>query len=180
MLVIKGKKVLRNVIIIVFLGVLMINRGGLYLTPLAAHESSERSIHYGPSEVVHVENFKGGKYILAKYDKWISCNTVNRELLFFWRFGSQVTGVENDQSQAMTYTWGMSDQYSKVYGIINDKGITRIELTLVNKEIVETTEFYDDMFLITWERKDKEKFNLKQIRAYDASNNVVFEDETLY
>ena len=177
---IKGRTVFRNLVIIVFLGLLLINRSGLYLTPLGAHESSERSIHYGPSEVVHVENFKGGKYILAKYDKWISCNTVKKELFFFWRFGSQVTGVENDTSKGITHNWGMSDNRSKVYGIINDKRIKRVEITLTNNESFEETKFYDDMFLFTWDYDKREEYYLKEIKGYDSNNKVVFQDETLY
>lgn len=180
MLLIKGKKIVRNILIVMLLAVILINRAGLYLSPLEAHESSERSIHYGPSEVVHVESFKGGKYILGKYDKWISCNTVNRELLLFWRFGNQVTGVENDKSQAMIYRWGMSDENVKVYGIINDKQIIKIEITLVNGDTIEGAEFYDDMFLFTWDNEDGQKKLLKKIVGYDSNNNVLFEDESLY
>jgi len=71
------KKVIRNLIILVLLFILYMMWAGLYLTPLLANEHSERSAHYGPSEVIHIENFDGGKYILCKYDRWFSCNTVN-------------------------------------------------------------------------------------------------------
>ena len=119
----------------------------LYLTPISAHEYSERSIHYGPSEVVHIEDWDGGKYILCKYDKWVSCNTVKRTLLLFWRFGNQPIGFENDKTKAVDYTWGASGQYWKLYGIINDDKIKKVEITLDNGEVLTQTAFYDDLFL---------------------------------
>lgn len=172
----RGKKVIRNIIILIILFLLFINRSGLYFTPLSAHEHSERSIHYGPSEVVHIEDFKDGKYILGKYDKWVSCNTVNRSLLFFWRFGSQVTGFENDKSKAVDYTWSLSDQYYKLYGIINDDRVKRIEVTLENGEMLTQSEFYDDLFLFTRELDNNQDWNFKNIKGYDSDNNVIFED----
>lgn len=83
----RSKKVIRNIIILILLFFLFHQHLGLYLTPLAAHKSSERGINYGPSKVVYVEdyadNYDKGKYLLCKYDKWVSCNTVNRTLFFF-------------------------------------------------------------------------------------------------
>lgn len=166
------KKIVVNSIAIAIMSFITLSLLGLHLTPLAAHRASERSIHYGPSEIVHIEGFSGGKYILGKYDKWISCNTVNRVGLFFWRLGNQVTGIENDTSKPLNYTWGMSDRNYRLYGIINDSAITRIIITLENGETIEETQFYDDMFLIAWDGIQY----LKTIKAYDSDNNLIFED----
>ena len=118
----RKKKVVRNIVILIILSILTFTRG-IYLTPLAAHKASERSIHYGPSKVVHIEDFDGGKYILCKYDKWISCNTINRSLFFFWTFGNQVTGIEVDKDKPLDVTWSNSYGSYKLYGIVNDKNI---------------------------------------------------------
>lgn len=167
---------MRNIIILIILFFLpIIIWPGLYLSPLSAHEHSERSIHYGPSEVVHIEDFDEGKYILGKYDKWVSCNTVNRELFFFWRFGNQPIGFENDKTKAVDYTWGISGQYYKLYGIINDDKVKRIQITLNNGKVFTQTEFYDDLFLFTWKSNNNEEY--KNIKGYDSNNNIVFEDK---
>jgi sRNA-binding regulator protein Hfq len=151
---------------------------GLHFTPLAAHESSERSIHYGPSEVIHIEDFKKGKYILGKYDKWVSCDTVNRVWHFFWTAGNQPIGFENDKTKAVSYTWMLSSyNYFKAYGIINDKNVKRIEITLSNGEVLTQTDFYEDLFLLTLESKGKENVIFKAIRGYDAEDKLVYEDE---
>lgn len=173
----RSKKVVRNIIVLIILFFLFLMGSGLYLSPLSAHEHSERSAHYGPSEVVHVENFDKGKYILGKYDKWVSCNTVNRELFFLWRFGSQVTGFENDKTKAIDYTWDMSRPYYKLYGIINDDKVKKIEITLNNGKIFTQTEFYDDLFLFTWRSDNNEDWNFKNIKGYDSDSNIIFEDE---
>ncbi|NMB97272.1 MAG: hypothetical protein GYA02_11790, partial [Clostridiaceae bacterium] len=99
--------------------------------------------------MIHIEDWDCGKYILCKYDKWISCNTVNRVLLFFWRFGNQPTGFENDRTKALDYTWDASRQYWKLYGIVNNEKIKKVEITLDNGEVLTQTDFYDDLFLFT-------------------------------
>ena len=171
------KKAIKNIIILTILCFLFFKTSGLYLTPISAHEYSERSIHYGPSEVVHIEDWDGGKYILCKYDKWVSCNTVKRTLLLFWRFGNQPIGFENDKTKAVDYTWGASGQYWKLYGIINDDKIKKVEITIDNGEVLTQTAFYDDLFLFTWKSPENDSVYNVNIRGYDADNNVIFEEE---
>ncbi|WP_366923087.1 hypothetical protein MFMK1_003579 [Metallumcola ferriviriculae] len=173
----RRKKVIRNFIILGILFVIFLNRSGLYLTPLSAHEHSERSIHYGPSEVVHIEDFDGGKYILGKYDKWVSANTVNRTLFFFWRFGSQPIGFENDKSKAVDYTWSSSYENYKLYGIVNDDKVKKVEIILNSGESFAQKDFYDDLFLFTWQSKGNENMYFKSIRGYDSENKVIFEEK---
>lgn len=174
---IERKKIIRNIVILAILFFLLFIRSGLHLTPLSAHESSERSIHYGPSEVVHIEDFDKGKYILCKYDKWISCNTVNRKLFFFWRFGNQPVGFENDKTKAIDYTWGSTRGNHKLYGIINDKRIERIQVNLKSEKVFTETQFYDDLFLLTWKSDIDHYDDISSIKGYDFNNNVIYEEE---
>lgn len=172
------KIALKNIVIIITMFLIFIYFSGLYFTPLSAHESSERSIHYGPSEVVHIEDFEEGKYILGKYDKWVSCNTVNKQLLFFWGFGSQVTGFENDKTKTLDYSWSISHEYNKYYGIRNDVNINKVEITLKNGEIHTTTDFYNDLFIIAWKTSGDSDIYVKNIKGYDSFNNVIFEENS--
>lgn len=171
------KKIIRNIFIIVILSFFIITRLGLHFTPLSAHESSERGANYGPSEVIHIEDFENGKYILGKYDKWISCDTVNQALLFFWRAGNQPVGFENDKTKKVSYSWSLSSYYFKAYGIVNDKDVKKIEITLSNGDILTQTDFYEDLFLLTCKAKEKGNIHFKAIRGYDADNNIVFAEE---
>ncbi len=171
------KKIIRNIFIIIILSFLITAQLGLHFTPLSAHESSERGINYGPSEVVHIENFRNGKYILGKYDKWVSCDTVNRTLYFFWTAGNQPIGFENDKTKKVCYTWSSSYNNYKVYGIVNDKSVKKIEVTLSNGNVLTQMDFYEDLFLIAWETKDKDNIYFKAIRGYDAANKLIYVDE---
>lgn len=173
----RKKLIVRNMVIILILFFLFLNRTGLYLSPMSAHEHSERSIHYGPSKVVHVEDFEKGKHILGKYDKWVSCNTVDKKFLFLWSFGNQVNGFENDESKLIDFTWGASRRYYKCYGIRNDARIEKVEITLYNGDVYETTDFYEDLFLITWETTEEASYYIKNIRGYDKDNNIIFEED---
>ena len=168
----RQKKIMKNLALLVVLFFLFSKIHGIFLTPLAAHEASERSIHYGPSEVVHVEDFNGGKYILGKYDKWVSCNTVNRTLFFFWRIGNQPIGFENDMTNSISFTWGQSYDNIRVYGIINDDKIVKVEITLANGEVLTQTEFYDDLFLFTWKSAVFES-----IKGFDSQGNTIYEGD---
>lgn len=170
------KKIVRNIIILVVLLFLFLMRSGLYLSPLSAHEHSERSIHYGPSKVVHIEDFHGGKYILGKYDKWVSCNTVNRVLFLLWRFGDQPIGFENHKTKAVEYTWDGDGKYYKLYGIINNDKVKRIQIILENGKTFSQTKFYNDLFLFTWTLNGEKNWYFKNIKGYDSHGNIIFED----
>ncbi len=179
----RRNKVLRNLLILAVLIPLAVSRSGLYLSPLSAHRSSERSIHYGPSTVVHVQDFDQGRYYLCKYDKWISCDTIRRAFLFFWRFGNQVTGVENDPEKPVCWTWDSRDTHCKAYGILHDNQVKKIELTLDDGSVLTQSDFYDDMFLLTWaDEKRKGERNphgrqVRDIKGYDSGGLVVYEDQ---
>ena len=173
----RTKKIIRNMCIIIILSLFILSRSGLYFTPLSAHESSERGLNYGPSKVIHIENFKNGKYILGKYDKWVSCNTVRKTFLFFWRVGGQSVGFENNKSEKVNYTWSSFYYDFKAYGIVNDADIKKIEVLLSNGEVLAQTDFYEDLFLLTWHSDEKETIYFKGIRGYDANGNIVFEKE---
>lgn len=172
---------LRNIIVVIILSFVFISRSGLYLTPLSAHENSERSMHYGPSEIVRIEDFEEGKYILCKYQKWVSCDTVKKRLLFFWSFGNQVTGFENDRSKAVNFTWsgsgGPSGLNFRCYGIRNGGNVKKIELTLRDGKIFSTEDFYEDLFLITWKASDDDGTYIRSLKAYDENSAVIFEEK---
>jgi hypothetical protein len=173
----RNKKLLRNMVLIVLISLLFMNRTGLYINPITAHESSERNLHYGPSEIVHVEDFDGGKYLLCKYDKWISCNVIERRLFILWSHGQSPFGRENDLTKKMDYSWGNRENNSFFWGIINDKSITKVELELKDGSKLTTTEFYDDLFLLTWKMVTREIYGFKKISAYNSVGELVFEEE---
>lgn len=167
----RSKRVLRNLLVLLGLCFLFVTQTVLYLTPLSAYEHSERSLHYGPSTIVHVEDYDGGKYILAKYDRWFSCNGVRRTLGLFWKPSNWSLGTENDKTKAVAFSWSASQEDFVVYGIINDERVKTLEVTLDDGQILTQTKFYDSMFLIPW---TGDKY-LGKLRGYDAADQVIFE-----
>lgn len=175
----RNKKIIRNIIVLCVLLFVLLKITGLYLSPISVHKSSERSIHFGPSDIIHIEDFDGGKYILCKYDKWVSCNTIKRTLFLFWSFGGQEIGFENDKTKAIDYTWNMSKgDYYKLYGIINDNKIAKVEINLNNGIKFTESKFYEDLFLFTWQADlEDQDWYLKNIKGFDSDNNIIFQKE---
>ncbi|TCT15651.1 hypothetical protein EDC18_103360 [Natranaerovirga pectinivora] len=175
------KKIGINIIILVFLSFIFLKGFGLYLSPLSAHRDLERTRNYGPSEVIHVEDYNGGKHILGQYDKWFSCNTVKRYLFIFWRYGGNSIGIEMDPTKKINYSYrgGTNDQFV-VFGMVNDERIKKVEVILGNGEILTQTEFYEDMFLLAWDTTDKENEKFFQnIYGYDEENVLVFQGRSM-
>jgi hypothetical protein len=97
------------------------------LSPLRAHQKSERTYYYGPSEIIEVVDVSGGKVYLCRYKDWISANTVKRNLIF-WSAGDQVGGSKIDYNERVNFTWFYSghEPIIKLHGIVNDANITSI------------------------------------------------------
>ena len=171
----RKRKILRNIIFIAIFISFALLSGMFYIDPVAAYRGSERSIHYGPSEVVHVEDFSGGKYFLGKYDRWISCNIIQKSMGVFWSAGSYVTGTEISYDHPIYYEalYGLSN--ARAYGIRHDESITKVDVHLMDGTIISQEEFHEDMFLLTWESE----FEFRKIVAYDDAGTVVFEEERL-
>lgn len=173
----RKKKLLRNILIIIIISLLVYSSRSIYLSPMAAHLAAERSFHYGPSDIIHVEDFSGGKYFLGKYDRWISCSTIEKTWGPFWRYSGQTTGIELEADKPLTYTWSFSwgypNYWSEVYGVLHDQNIVKVEVHLMNGTILTQDEFYEDMFLLYWDGQ----IEFDQIIAYDSFDTIIFQDQ---
>lgn len=166
------KKILRNIIIIGILIFIFLKSRGLYLNPISAYRNTERISHYGPSDIIHIEDSGKSIHILGKYDKWVSYTEVYRKLGFFWySFGSSVTN-EINLDEGITYTWTAYNGDFMIFGTINDKDIVKVELVFENGETHSQSDFYDeDIFSL----KTKTYEETIGIRGYDKDNNLIFE-----
>ena len=91
---------------------------------------------------------------------------------FFW-YGTNPIGFENTNSKAIEYTWNMSYNTLKIYGIINDKQITKIVIDVDDGITTTITEFYDDLFLFVC-NLDSNKLG-HTIKGYDSNDNLIYE-----
>lgn len=168
----RKRKIIRNLLIIAWCILVFIHQH--YLSPVKAHYDSEAAIHYGPSQIVHMRDYDKGKYILSRYDQWISLNRVDRVLGFLWSFGRSPHGHRVDDSEPIFYQWGASYTYYHLYGLVQDLDIKRIHLVL-NEDIVLVQEgLYDGMFLFTWTAEEYDSFKFKTIEAYDAEGQLLY------
>lgn len=171
----RKQKIIRNSIILIGFSFLMFTRSYLYLDPMTAFRASERSNHYGPSEVVYMESFPGGKYIVGRYEQWISQSEINRVFGIFWRIGNGHIGIEIKENQPLTYVLSQSDYGFRVYGIITDSKIAKIEVYTLDGSMLTQSDFHEGFFILSWE----EDAEFQKIMAYDASGAVIFEEERL-
>lgn len=88
------KKTIRNLLLIAILLFLFMKLNGLYFSPVKALHTSERDLHYGPSEIVHSFDHGNSRYFLTRYEDFISCSPIDRFLGVFWRYGAG-HGIEN-------------------------------------------------------------------------------------
>ncbi len=169
----RQNKIIRNLFLIVLLIFLICLVTGLRLTPLQAHRESERGTHYGPSEIVKVFDYKSYQHILCKYDSWVSCDTVRRFAFLFWTPGSQPAGFKNDCSYPYRFINNYSNNTNYLYGIINDKAITKIEVLTNDGQLLAEQDFYDGLFYFSWTSDDR-KYGIETITGYTADNAISY------
>lgn len=58
----------------------------------------------------------------------------------------------------------MSDKYYRLYAIINDDKVKKIEIALANGKVFTQTDFYHDLFLFTWKSANNEDWYFKNIK----------------
>lgn len=171
----RKRQIIRNIIILGVLFIIFVKSRGLYFNPINAYRTSEKSFHYGPSEIIHIEDYSGGKYIVGKYDKWYSCQDIKKRLGFLWSMGHLMGLKENDLSKGVSFTWAGSDHKYLLHGVVNDVRIKRIEITLDKGDKLSQEDFYEDMFLFAWEYLDLAN-GFRELKGYDGEGRLIFEE----
>lgn len=152
-------------------------------SPIKAYEQSERTFHYGPSEIIKTIDFKGGKIYLCKYKQWFSVNTVKKEMIK-WYPGDQVAGREIDYSKKVTYSWSNSRikddvRIMNMYGYVNDPNIVTMLLEVEGENNRDTLKYNLDenkMFIFYWNEKE-EKYKMNFLKGIDKKGKVIYEEE---
>ncbi len=183
----RNKKTFINIIVILLLTSIFLNSNNLSITPTRAFETFEKRHHYGPSEIVHQTSHSGNKYFIAQYDKWFSMVIVERSLLFFWSNASASIGTEINKNEAVNVQSLANQKNEKIiyeyFGRINDKRIDRIQIKQQSGDIIEITEFFDNMFIYVDSFEARGQSNIYfeylnyKLTAYDKKNNIIYESE---
>lgn len=154
---------------------------------LKAHQKSEQSYHYGPSEILEVIDFPKGKIFLGNYDKWFSADTIKKGLIK-WYPGSGVGGFPIKENEELSSTWSgsrISDDYYlyKVYGYVSNPDITKIALEVewvkengTENKVLEYKLKDHKGFIFYW-NENETKYKLKTLRGLDTNGNILYEKD---
>lgn len=160
-------------------------------TAKTAHELSERSYHYGPSQIVkEISVGKDTVVYLGIYKNWFSADTIIKRNLK-WYPGGGTAGVEINRTKPLTYSWEISQGakrtgLAKFYGYVTDPDITTVVL---NTEIqnsanngtgkistMSQTIQKDRMFLFLWDTGG-DHYVWKSIQGLDREGKVRYDSE---
>ncbi len=168
----RPRRILINIIVLGVLFVLFCYVQNLYLRPLSSHKDIERIMHYGPSKVVHTENYSDGKLMLCKYDKWVTCGIIPRKFLFLWGLSGTYI-FEYDKTKAISYKSDYSNALGVIYGVVNNPNIKKIDVLLADGKVLSTTTFYDNMFLFSWKFSYESQNSPRMVIGYDSNGKVI-------
>lgn len=152
-------------------------------TPLKAFRDSERTLNYGPSEIVKELDTDGIKIYLGKYKDWISAQAIKTNLITWSHLGGNVTGVPIKYDEKVAYSWsGSSVKNNKflwiAYGFVNDASISKITLQVKTGDKQDSMEYLldkDKMFIFSWFDDNPNRSTISKIIGTDKDNNVIYE-----
>ena len=170
-------------IIAVVLVIICVNFYSIRFTPLQAFRNSEKTMNYGPSEIIKKLDKGGTKIYLARYKNWISSQVIESQW-GTWRYsGGSVTGTPINYKEKITYSWcGSAETDNKylwdLYGYVNDTKINKVILQVKRNEKTESFEYQLDksnMFIFSWVDNKGGQSTLTKIIGMDKDNKSVYE-----
>ncbi|QZY54164.1 hypothetical protein [Crassaminicella profunda] len=149
-----------------------------------AHKQSERTIYYGPSEIIKTIDIENKRLFLCRYKKWFSLDEVEKELIK-WYPGTGVTGTEIKKNEKITFSWRISksniDESKEIircFGYVNDTNITKVILEK-NGDSDPTKIEYDldesRLFVFCWTDKKIDDKGIGKLKGLDASGKIICE-----
>lgn len=102
-----------------------------------AYRASEKTYHYGPSQIKRVVSFENEKLYFGKYKDWISATSVQKKLIK-WFPGNGVGGFPINYSDKIIHYWFRDSIENNsfirsVYGYVNDSAIKTVNLQIEKK-----------------------------------------------
>lgn len=177
----KFQAVIEWVIAILLIFLCMKTSGFFYgsFSPLKAYQQSERTFHYGPSEIINEIDIEKGKIYLCRYKEWFSANTVIKKTLK-WYIGDGEVGRKIEKADKINYSWSgarIHDYFlMKVYGYVSEESIDKVLLDVELDGLAKTLEYKledDRMFIFYW-NEDVYDYKLKELRGVDKSGKVIY------
>lgn len=152
-------------------------------TALGAHEKSERTSHYGPSEIIEEIDLKGTKIYLCKYEDFISADYVHRGFIKWNSKGNYILKI--DKSEKITYCNGSpsikNTSVDSIFGYVSDPNIKQIALIVKENEKtidLECTVDENSMFILYWDRAVRNHdYEQLTLIGYDENGKILYQKE---
>ncbi|EGT0697021.1 TPA: hypothetical protein ACY4SF_001931 [Clostridium perfringens] len=154
-------------------------------TPLKAHEQSEKSVYYGPSNIIKTIDLGKEKIYLCKYKDWFSIDIIRKGLIK-WHPVNYPAGYPIDYSKQVTFNTYTSkpiknsEPIAKIYGYVNDPQIKNIVLEDNNNKIISNYELDENKMFILTSHTNNEKNKANYIKGLDTNGNIIYEEELKY
>ncbi|MHC1684546.1 MAG: hypothetical protein AB6733_16655 [Clostridiaceae bacterium] len=152
-------------------------------TPLQVFKYGERTINYGPSEIVKEEDLDGIKIYLAKYKGWYSAQAIKKNLITWSYVNGSPSGTPINTDEKINYNYGSTavddkKMFSIFYGYVNDKNIVKVILDVKREDQVESKEYEIDdnkMFVFGWFNNEGTISMFSRLIGVDKNGDIVYE-----
>lgn len=135
----RKKDIVRNILIAAVMLFFVYILGGFFPTAMDAFHTSERSSHYGPSNILCTVDVGNTRHFFGSFKQTYSHSETRRLLPFMWRFGDQSLAMERGADRPMEryadkqrfgtgWFGGESRQGNFVFGPINSPDVASIEV----------------------------------------------------
>lgn len=150
---------------------------------IGAYRSSERTMHYGPSEIKKVIDVKNGKVYLGKYKNWISASPMEKKFIK-WYPGNGGAGCpikySDKISNFMEYgEMGHNSYIFSVFGYVNDSNIKVVSLEFGENKKMNAMKYKitsDKMFIFCL-GNNSHKYKVTSLKGLDKDGKVIYENE---
>lgn len=150
---------------------------------IGAYRASERTMHYGPSEIKKVIDVKNGKVYLGKYKNWISAAPIEKKFIK-WYPGNGGEGCPIKYSDKISQfmdcgAMGRNSYLCLVFGYVNDSNIKVVSLQIQDNKKKNTMKYKitsDKMFIFCLEN-NSHKYNVVSLKGLDKNGKVIYEND---
>ncbi len=172
------------IIVIVLLVVCINNEYFKYgkFSPIKAHEASERTFHYGPSEIVETIDTDDIKIYLCRYKKWVSMSTITKDYLKWKIRGNAIKEIKADEKVSWSYSGSKIKGYGllmRVFGYVSDEDISTITLEVegaTGNKVLEYELNENRMFIFYW-NDEEEKYELEKLKGINDHGEIGYDKE---
>lgn len=178
----KKKKLTLQIVVLILILLSLFLQYQLFFSWESAYRHLETYEHFGPASEIHTLNDSGDRYILAKYDRWISIFYIYEQYGFFYRPGFMTDSLEIDKEadiSLQTSVVHFNEREYLVYAYAKDP-ITTLEVVRGDGSTITLEPLTDHIHIGYWLWESVEvnpELEITIVRGYDQEGELVYEEE---